>query len=398
MSQCPVCGLPCKPKKQRSLIQRLTGRGKLSKHITPSVFFTPIKNPQFKTDIERASISSTIRRIPSITPILQTTPLVPPSIINLDISLTGDTHNIDAQKGGECHVQIKVCANYTSPPSPSGRGSKGFDGVILFDTSLFKERKLKLGRDAAGVIVGSTSSNDRLGLVSFGASDDDACTISELIMCTTPYKQALQHSLSEIQSTAATASTTLATTTESGISFRKGMKLAINLLTKDSRYGGHIFIISDGTFPINKNTNFWSLNSSSSSTTIHTIGIGALINSTTLRNLRHRNGSFLEFRSSSITTDSIRLTQLIGYVGTQTHLHSIEAVRCRLEFPEQVDALEIFNQPNLSHESKSQLSLTLSSLPPTHISSFNFLPQFIANTWWDRLPPPIGDDNILRTN
>lgn len=337
MPKCPVCRVPCRPKKHRSLIQRITGFGR-SKHkrVTPSIY----ENPRF-AQTEVASIASTIRRIPSISPILQTTSIEPPSIITLDISLKCDTQNIDAQKGGECTVRCNIGANFTLPPS-SDR-SKGFDGVMLFDTSL-PGRKFTLAIDAVGTIIDATSSNDRLGLVLFG--DGDASTISELIMCTTPYKQALKKSLQEIKST--TSSNT----------FREGMKLALNLLMKDARYGGHIFLISDGTFPVSFDiARLWSI----SSTTIHTIAIGSLIHPTTLRHIRHQNGSFLEFRS--LSSDSTRLAQLVAYIATQTHLHSIETVRCRLTFPTQVNVLEILNHPTWSPESKSQISLTLSPIP-----------------------------------
>lgn len=312
------------------------GREKSKSKISPgsaSVY----ENPQFSQT--QTSISSTIRRIPSV---LQTAPSNPPSIINLHISLKCDTINIDAQHGGECTVLCNVSAKFTFPPSADR--SRGFDGIVLFDTCL-TGRKLTLAMDAAATIVDATSSNDRLGLVIFG---QESSTLSELIMCTTPYKQALQSSIQQINSGASNSNTT----------FLQGMKFALNLLARDARYGGHIFLLSDGQFLHSNPDTFWS----TSPTTVHVIAVGALTYPTKLRSLCHQSGSFLEYRSSS--SDSSRLAQLIAYIANQTHFHSIDTVRCRLTFPEKINVLGI---PNLTYtpESQSQISLTLStpSLP-----------------------------------
>jgi von Willebrand factor type A domain len=243
-----------------------------------------------------------------------------------------DTHNIDAQRGGDCVVLCQVSANYTQPPSNDR--SRGFDGIILFDTAL-DVRKLTLAMEAAATIIDATSSNDRLGLVVFG---DIPCTISELIMCTTPYKQALQQSIHEI------------TSTESN-NFSEGMKLAVNLLAKDSRYGGHVFLISDGKF-IPPNV----IPPSNPRTTIHTIAIGELIHPTTLRCLRTSTGSFLQFRSAS--HDSLPLSQLTAYQATQIHAHSIDTIRCRLIYHDKVTIQDIPNT-TYSQESTGHISLTL---------------------------------------
>ena len=136
------------------------------------------------------------------------------------------------------------------------------------------------------------------------------------------------------------------------------MKLALNLLAKDARYGGHIFLLSDGQFLPNNLDPFWL----TSLTTVHVIAIGALTYPIKLRSLRHQSGSLLEYRSPS--SDSFSLAQLIAYIATQTHFHSIETVRCRLTFPEQISVLDIPNH-FYNSESQSQISLTLSlpSLP-----------------------------------
>lgn len=311
------------------------GRGK-SKSKSSSASASVYENPRFAQT--QASVSSTIRRIPSI---LQTTPSNPPSIISLHISLKCDTLNIDAQRGGECTVLCNVSAKFTFPPSADR--SRGFDGVVLFDTRL-AGKKLMLAMDAAAVIVDATSSSDRLGLVVFG---QESSTVSELIMCTTPYKQDLQSSIQQIKSNISESTTT----------FLQGMKLALNLLAKDVRYGGHIFLLSDGKFHCNNLDSFWS----TSLATIHIIAIGALSYPTKLRSLCHQNGSLLEYRSP--TSDSSLLAQLIAYIATQTHFHSIDTVRCRLTFPEEINVLDIPNHI-YTPESQSQISLTLSSSSP----------------------------------
>ena len=259
--------------------------------------------------------------------------------------MTCDTHNIDAQRGGECTLLCDIVGNYTLSPSPD-RSLGGFDGVVLFDISLNEGGKLKLAIDAADTIVDATFSNDRLGLVLFGSND--ATIVSELIMCTTPVKQALRSSLREIKSFERSSEN----------SFPRGMKLSLNLLDKDARCGGHIFILSDGKIPsASTDSPFWS----NSHATVHSIAIGALTHRKALRHLRHQNGTLLEYRSP--LTDAPRLTNLIAFLATQTHLHSIETLRCRLTFPpEQVNALDVLNQPS-SIESNSQISVTLSPPP-----------------------------------
>lgn len=291
---------------------------------------------------------STIRRIPSIAPVLETTPTSPPSLLALEVSLKCDTHNIDAQHGGECLVLCKVAANYTLPPS-SDR-TRGFDGVVVFDTKL-EGRSMTLAIDAVATIVDATSPNDRLGFVTFGTQSS---VISELIMCTTPYKQALQSSVREIK-------TSQSARLERS-HFVEGMKLALQLLVKDARFGGHIFLISDGNLCV-QDVSPWR----NSSTTIHTVGTGALIHPYALRQFRHKTGTFLEFRSSS---DSAKLAKLVAYLATHAVPHAIETVRCRLTSPDTI--LEITPHPSISE--KDQISITL-GIPVLISLSFLIFPS-----------------------
>lgn len=281
------------------------------------------------------TVSSTVQRIPSIPQILESTSIPPPTLLSLDILLKCDTHNIDAQGGGECTVLCRVSANYTLPPSPDH--SRGFDGVILLDTSL-AGRKKSLAINAAETIVHTASPNDQLGLVAFG----NKCFVtSDIIVCAMPHKQDLQRSLHEVIST------------NSYRSFREGMKLAVNLLARNARNRGHIFLISDGNIssPIFETTSL---------ITVHTVAIGALIYPTVLRRIRRQTGTILEFRSPSI--DAPRLSQLVAYIATPIHHHSITTVRTRLAYPSETEIVNIlpsyYSSPS---DIPNQVSLTLSS-------------------------------------
>jgi len=62
--------------------------------------------------------------------------------------------------------------------------------------------------------------------------DGSTIVVSESIMCTTPYKQAVQQSITQI------------TPTVNPGNLHDAMKLALGLLGSDARYAGHIFVIS----------------------------------------------------------------------------------------------------------------------------------------------------------
>ena len=116
-------------------------------------------------------------------------------------------------EGENVRSSVTLPSNFAFPPSADR--SRGFDGVVLFDTCL-TGRKLTLAMDAAATIVDATSSSDRLGLVLFGP---EASAISELIMCTTPYKQALQSSIQQIKSTTSRVNYGISTRNEIGFEF-----------------------------------------------------------------------------------------------------------------------------------------------------------------------------------
>src|SRR5579859_2843695 len=224
---CPVCGVGVK-KKNRTLIQKITGRGKKKPiHNTSTSTLGASGSlytlPRYaRTDI---SLSSTIKSIPTIlltTP--STTTTQPPPIIKLDISIKADTQNIDAQKGGECIIQCQVSASYTHP----AHERMGFDGVLVLDNRL-SGRKLQLALEVANTLIEATISSDRMGLV---VGDQ---VVSELIMCTLPYKVALQKSVTGVKG---------ADNNGRGGDGVTGIRLAGQVLSKEAREGGHIFFIS----------------------------------------------------------------------------------------------------------------------------------------------------------
>jgi hypothetical protein len=141
--------------------------------------------------------------------------------------MKSDIQNIDAQRGGDCIILTTVSAEYTLPPSTDR--TSGFDGVLVLDVGMSRE-KVGLAGECVSCIVEATGANDRLGLVTFG--EGKATLVSELIMCTTPYKQALQQSITQIISTSNAGN------------LHDAMKLALGLLGSDARYAGHIFVIS----------------------------------------------------------------------------------------------------------------------------------------------------------
>jgi hypothetical protein len=211
------------------------------------------------------------------------------------------------------------------------------DGVILLDAGL-KGGKISLAVDAAITIINATTSNDRLGLVLVA---EKTSLISELIMCTTPYKVALQKSIHEIASAETTA------TNQS----TEGIEIALGLLAKEARNGGHIFLVSDG-----RCVQDLRVPSRASPTSIHSIGIGGLTYTATLRRILQGGGSFLEFRSSS--RDSSALIDLIAHLTSQTHPQPISTVRCRLTYPPEITITAIDKHPDCT-ESEGQISLTL---------------------------------------
>jgi hypothetical protein len=244
-------------------------------------------------------------------------------------------HNIDAERGGDCVVLCQLSANYS--PSPPSYRAKGLDGVILFDAGL-SGQKTSLAIDAALTIVNATTSNDRLGLVVLG---EKASTISELIMCTTPYRLALQNSIREFTSTQTSPIKQVA----------EGIRLALDLLAKDARNGGHIFLISDG-----RSFQDDAITYRISPTSIHCISIGGLTYASILRRIL-RDGSFLEFRSPP--QDSPHLIGLIFHLTTQTHYQPLSTVRCRLTYPPEITIISVSNHLDYTTECEGQISLTL---------------------------------------
>jgi hypothetical protein len=244
-------------------------------------------------------------------------------------------HNIDAERGGDCVVLCQLLANY-SPPPPSYR-AKGLDGVILFDAGL-EGQKTSLAIDAAITIVNATTSNDRLGLVVLGQK---VSIISELIMCTNPYRLALQNSIREFTSTQTAPTKQVA----------EGIRLALDLLAKDARNGGHIFLVSDG-----RSFHDDAITCRVTPTSIHCISIGGLTYASILRQIL-RDGSFLEFRSPP--QDSPLLIGLISHLTSQTHYQPLSTVRCRLTYPPESTIVSVSNHSDYTTECKGQISLTL---------------------------------------
>jgi len=238
--------------------------------------------------------------------------------------------------------------------------------------------RFALAKSAALAIVRETTSNDRLGLVVF--SSRDARTISDLIMCTAPYKAALAASLAElVPSQARWRGRHMG----KSYPFREGMKGVLTMLAKDARLGGHVFLVSDGGFDVGEV--FWT----GASTTVHVFAVGALIHSKKLRALRHRGGAFIEVRcrvggtglGNSGDHDGLRVRELFGYLGSQTHFHAIETVRCRISIPvpEYVSLVDANGAPPRTRlEASSQFSLTLSILPSSLFSLKPGLSRYLS--------------------
>lgn len=281
-------------KKHRTFIQKITGRGKkkpLPTTTTGSLYGLP---RYVRTDV---SLSSTIKSIPTV---LHHPPSsTPPPIVKLDVSVRADTQNIDAQKGGDCIIQCQVTASYTAPPERIG-----FDGVIVIDNRL-SGRKFQLALNAANALVEATISSDRLGLV-VGEN-----VVSELIMCTLPYKDALRKSVLNVPST-------------DHRDVMRGIKLAGGLLSKEARDGGHIFFISDG-HNITETPPRGAM--------VHIIAIGELVKKTFLRNLRGERGIYIEYREKNNGFD---VNQLLECLSLGQNSQIIETVRCRLSHPPEV--------------------------------------------------------------
>lgn len=279
-------------------------------------------NPRYaRTDLSVSA--STIRNIPLINHSPTTTP---PAVIKLDMAMTSDTQNVDAQNKSECVIQCQISASYTVLPERIG-----LDGIIVLDNRLCG-RKLALALEIAINLVEATVSSDRLGLVA------GEVVVSELIMCTLPYKVALQKSIRGVRGV------------EEG-DLCEGIRIAGQLLVKEARNGGHVFFISDGQFLGDQTT----MSSIVARTTVHVIAIGALVNETVLRNIRGQRGVYVEFREGR----KFDVDEFLRYLGG-IYEQGIETVRCRLDHPEEVSVTSVFPQ-SLSLD--STLSLTLRKSP-----------------------------------
>jgi hypothetical protein len=154
-------------------------------------------------------------------------------------------------------------------------------------------------------------------------------------------------------------------------------------------------VISDGNSMDFDIKPFWSnttsktaktmANTTTATTTVHSIAIGGLIQMNLLRKIRTKGGTYLEFRNED--RDIPRLSLLIGYLATNIHPQSIETVRCRFTYPgDKISHLELLNQPTYSPESNS---LTLSPPPPQPLP---YNPRILIR---DSLsPPPRYSHNI----
>ena len=328
-----MCKEPVSKPKNKSFLQRITGLGR-TKHSNIPAPASVYQNSRFtRTEV---SLTSTIRRIPTAQ--FQTTATGQTPIIKLDVSVQADTRNIDAVQGGQCNVLCKVTANYTFP-SPIER-TTGFDGVILFDTTL-SSRKLRMAMETAKTIVSTCTSHDRLGLVTFG---ENTATISELIMCTNPYKTALINSVVQIESTEV----------EETPDIGKALDMALRLLEKDARQGGHVFVLSSGYFtlaaaPLNRNA------------TIHVAGIGPLTHLRHLNQLVQNNGTILDV---SDTQEHQSLTDLITHISTHQCSPPIDTIRVRLSHPPEIQITSL-QTPSLNPPSP-QTSLTLGTTSFLH--------------------------------
>jgi hypothetical protein len=291
---------------------------------------------------------NTIRRIPSTPALPPQSPLSPPALLALDVRAECDTANIDATRGGEVSVLIRIRGKFTLPPLPD---PPGFDAVILLDVAL-PDAKLVLAKHAVQTLIHATTQTSRLGLVVFGR---DARVVSQLTMCTPPYRTDLAASVEGLQGERRRGG--------EKSSFREGMKGVVGMLGKDARFGGHVFVVSDGAF--DPGSRFWE----GCSTTVHVVAVGGLVWGERLRELRQQAGGFIEVRQGGGEEEGWRkcLGELVGYLGAQTYFHSIETVRCRITCPDtHVSLLDINDSTPQSADSPDQFSLTLrtSTSPP----------------------------------
>lgn len=368
-----MCGKTAK-KKGRTFIQKLTGRGRQKKHVNDTTTKTTsaalgdsiYMRPRYaRTEL---SLSGTIKSIPTIVHHSASSTTTAPCIIKLDVSLQSDSPTIDARNGGECILQCQVSASYTSLPP-----RMGFDGVIVLDNRLYG-RKFAMALEVAGLLVEDMTSSDRLGLVVGGN------VVSELIMCTMPYKVALRKSIEGVTKNPAEGKT-------EGDGLFKGLKLAAQLLSKEARDGGHVFLISDGhCFPESPTMMFNRYGSRI--TTTHVIAIGELVNETFLRKLRGERGIYIQYRDRM----GFDVNEFLGTL-TGGYAQGIETVRCRLSYPPEVVITSIYPS-SLSLD--SALSVTLRKSPvPQNISplapcSFLHLTQAISP-----FPPSCDFANII---
>jgi len=292
---------------------------------TPPIY----ENSRFT--MTETSLPSTVRRIPS-TP-MQPTSAIPP-ILKLELSVETDMRNIDASQGGECTVLCKVTANYTHTPTIDP--GPGFDGVIILHTAMLPW-KLNLAKEAARAIVDSCGSRNRLGLVTLGKTNS---VVSELNICTVPYKMALMRSISQMEDSE-----------KHSVAVADGVKLALRLLERDARQGGHIFLISSGNFIRGDLP-------SERKTTIHAIAIGPLTYATNLRRLLLRNGAHLELPSQQ---ELYQLRNLIRHLEAHPLSPPIPTIQARLEHPPEVKIYSL--HPPLLHPSQVHDSLTIGLKP-----------------------------------
>src|SRR5579859_1716210 len=164
-------------KKRSSIIQKLT-------NFTKPKPVKPLDNPTISPTI--ISLPSTVRRLPTI-PLSQPATDSPP-LLALNVRLVPNVSSLPADKVGECIVSCHVSTHFTRPPLHPVDRTTGFDGVIILDTTL-TGRKRTLSLRTTASLIDACSPHDRLALVTFS---DTATTISNLIMCTAPYKQALR--------------------------------------------------------------------------------------------------------------------------------------------------------------------------------------------------------------
>ena len=238
------------------------------------------------------------------------------------MAIKSDTQNVDAQDYGNCIIQCQISASYTVLPDRIG-----LDAIIVIDNRVCG-RKLALALEIAINLVEGTVSSDRLGLVVGEA------LVSELIMCTLPYKIALQKSIRGVMGV------------EEGDLFQ-GIRIAGQLLVKEARNGGHIFFISDGHFLDEQTT----VSPIMARATVHVIAVGTLVNESVLRKVRGQRGVYVEFREGR----KFDVDEFLRYLGGM-YEQGIETVRCRVDKPEEVSVSSVFPE---SLPLDSTFSLTL---------------------------------------